>query len=68
MANVVRSDGLSIRALDEDQYKAFIQRGKFWQWHGKSTNLGTITLSGHTSYNDQYLLMPISVFKNWESK
>ena len=68
MANVVRSDGLSIRALDEDQYKAFIQRGKFWQWYGKGTNLDTITLSGHTSYNDQYLLMPINVFKDWESE
>ena len=68
MANVVRSDGLSIRCLDGDQYKAFIQRGKFWQWYNTDQKPDTITLTGHTSYMDQYLLMPISVFKDWESE
>lgn len=67
MANVVRSDGLSIRYLDGNQYKTFVQNGKFWQWYGTSTQ-NTITLHGYTSYMDQYLLMPISVFKDWESE
>ncbi len=64
---LVRNDGLVIRNLNGDQYKSFFMNGNFYQFYG-SGSVDTINLLGHTAYEDQFTLMPKSIFDRWNKK
>lgn len=61
---IIRSDGLVIRGLKSTQLKTFIQNNVFHQFWGVD-KVGEINEKRDTSFTDQYLLMPISIFNSW---
>lgn len=59
----LRTDGLVIRDLESQRLKTFLQGGEHYQVlrNGKAAKI----FSNQTSFTDQYLLMPKSIFDNW---
>lgn len=64
---IVRSDGLVIRALKDTQLKTFIQNNVFHQFWSVD-KVWKINENRNTSFTDQYLLMPISIFNSWSGE
>ncbi len=64
--NKVRSDGLAIRALQEEVYITFVMNKKFYQLYNGAFN--EISLDGYTSYLDQFLLMSGKLFNDWSEE